>query len=155
MNTENKIIWWHRIPRHPVPRLGTVVFTNGCFDILHAGHIECLEVARSLGDTLVVGLNADASVARLKGPGRPINGEGDRARVLAALQCVDYVVTFPQDTPERLVQEIRPHILVKGADWQGKEVAGARFVQETGGRVVFLPLMADRSTSRILERARL
>lgn len=155
MDTAQKIILWHHIPRSPVPHLGTVVFTNGCFDILHRGHIECLEKARSLGDTLVVGLNDDDSVRRLKGPSRPINNEIDRARVLAALECVDYVVTFPQDTPELLIQQVKPEILVKGDDWAGKEVAGAHFVIANGGRVVFVPLVPNHSTTRTLELCKL
>ena len=154
MNTADKIIYWHQLPCRSIPRVGKVVFTNGCFDVIHRGHIECLQGAKALGDTLIVGLNDDASVTRLKGPARPVNGEEDRATVLAALACVDVVVTFPQDTPELLIREVRPHILVKGEDWRGRDVAGAHFVLDTGGKVVFLPLVPGCSTTRTLELCR-
>lgn len=131
-----------------------VVFTNGCFDILHAGHVEYLRRARELGDCLVVGLNSDASVRRLKGPRRPINTVSDRALVLANLYSVDYVVVFDEDTPEGLIRAIRPDVLVKGADWPEEKIVGASFVRSYGGRVVRLPLLEGRSTSEIIRRIR-
>jgi len=129
-----------------------VVFTNGCFDILHAGHVRFLQAARREGDVLVVGLNADASVQRLKGAGRPIHGEADRIAVLCALSCVDHVVVFEEDTPLALIEAIRPDVLVKGEDWREKGVVGREIVEERGGRVVLLPLLEGRSTTRIVDR---
>lgn len=131
-----------------------VVFTNGCFDILHAGHVEYLRRARELGDCLIVGLNSDASVRRLKGPRRPVNTVSDRALVLANLYSVDYVVVFDEDTPEGLIRAIRPDVLVKGADWPEEKIVGASFVRSYGGRVVRLPLLEGRSTSEIIRRIR-
>ena len=119
------------------------VFTNGCFDILHAGHIWSLEKARSFGDFLFLGLNSDASVRRLKGPTRPFNNEKDRARVLAALQCVDAVVLFAEDTPLKLIKALRPDVLVKGGDYRKETVVGAEFA----GRVALVPLLKGRSTT--------
>ena len=136
------------------PRAGKVVFTNGVFDILHRGHVEYLDFARQLGDALVVGLNTDASVRRLKGPTRPVNREEDRALVLAALAAVDAVVLFGEDTPQRLIGALLPDVLVKGADYRAEDVVGATEVTAAGGRVVLAPLVAGRSTSTILQRAR-
>jgi len=136
-------------------RMGrTTVFTNGCFDILHAGHVTYLEEARRLGDCLVVGLNSDASIRRLKGPDRPVNPESDRARVLAALGCVDAVVLFDEDTPLELIKALGPDVLVKGADWTEEEIVGGAEVRAAGGRVVTIPLVANRSTTGIIERIR-
>lgn len=131
-----------------------LVFTNGCFDILHAGHVRYLQAARQLGDALVVGLNTDESVRRLKGAGRPFNPLEDRAEVLAGLACVDLVAPFAADTPEDLIRLVAPQFLVKGADWRGKIVAGADFVQAHGGSVRFIDLLPGRSTSGIAERIR-
>ena len=131
-----------------------VVFTNGCFDILHAGHVRYLRAARGLGDVLVVGLNSDESVRRLKGEDRPFNPVHDRAEVLASLECVEMVVSFPQDTPEELIRQLKPDVLVKGADWEGKGVAGAEFVERSGGEVRFIDLLPGRSTSGIADRIR-
>lgn len=156
MSTHRKILSWQALERLlAIHQRDTLVFTNGCFDILHLGHVEYLEAAKSLGDLLVVGVNSDASVQRLKGSLRPVNPLSDRCSILAALECVDYVVGFADDTPERLIHRIRPKILVKGADWEGKEVAGARFVIDTGGQVVFVPLVPERSTTRTLELCKL
>ena len=130
------------------------MFTNGCFDLLHAGHVTYLEKAKRLGDFLVVGLNTDASVRRLKGSGRPLTGEKDRLRVLAALETVDYVTLFPEDTPLALIKKIRPHILVKGADWKEDQIAGAKEVRSWGGRVKRIALLPGRSTSAILRSLR-
>lgn len=129
-----------------------LVFTNGCFDLLHAGHVRYLNGARGLGDGLLVGLNDDASVRRLKGPGRPVVPEGERAEVLCALQAVDAVVLFSEDTPLRLVEALLPDILVKGADWPLAAVVGRREVEAAGGRVLTLPLLEGRSTTGLLER---
>jgi D-beta-D-heptose 7-phosphate kinase/D-beta-D-heptose 1-phosphate adenosyltransferase len=131
-----------------------LVFTNGCFDILHAGHVRYLRAARQLGDVLVVGLNSDDSVRRLKGAGRPFNPLADRAEVLAGLACVDLVAPFSADTPADLIRSVAPQLLVKGADWRGKEVAGADFVTAQGGEVRFIDLLPGRSTSSIAERIR-
>ncbi len=130
-----------------------IVFTNGCFDILHAGHAKYLRKAASLGDVLVVGLNGDASVRRLKGEGRPIQREGDRAFLLASLACVDYVVIFREDTPGRLIERIVPHVLVKGGDWKGKEIVGGDFVRARGGSVRTIRFLPGRSTTSIIRRA--
>ena len=129
-----------------------LVFTNGCFDILHAGHVRYLEEARALGDRLVVAVNDDASVARLKGPGRPVNGLHRRLRVLAGLESVDWVVPFDEDTPDALLELLRPHILAKGGDYQPHEVVGAEFVRSYGGTVRVLGHVEDCSTTAILER---
>ncbi len=131
-----------------------IVFTNGCFDLLHAGHVRYLQEARSLGDALVVGVNDNASVARLKGQGRPFNDLEDRVEVLGALECVDMVVPFSEDTPSLLIESISPDFLVKGADWEGKEVAGAAFVEKQGGEVRFIPLHEGRGTTNLAERIR-
>lgn len=128
-----------------------VVFTNGCFDILHAGHVRYLTAARELGDRLVIGLNSDASVKRLKGPKRPVAPESDRAEVLSALSAVDAVTLFDDDTPERLIELLLPDILVKGADWPVEKIAGASAVLQHGGSVLTVPLLEGRSTSGIIE----
>ncbi|MBM4168504.1 MAG: D-glycero-beta-D-manno-heptose 1-phosphate adenylyltransferase [Ignavibacteria bacterium] len=129
-----------------------VVFTNGCFDIFHRGHVEYLERARALGDVLIVGLNTDASTRRLKGSGRPINPQEDRAVVLTALRCVDYVSLFDEDTPYELIKSIVPDILVKGADWSLDDVVGRDIVLEAGGSVQTIEFLPNRSTTRIIER---
>jgi len=129
-----------------------IVFTNGCFDLLHLGHVTYLEQARRQGHRLVVGLNTDASVCRLKGPTRPLVGEADRARVLAALAAVDMVVLFDQDTPLALIEQLRPDVLVKGADYRKAQVAGTETVESWGGRVVLVPLVENRSTTALIAR---
>ena len=131
-----------------------IVFTNGCFDLLHAGHIQTLERAESFGDVLIVGLNSDASVKRLKGPGRPFIQQGDRARLLASFGCVDYVVVFEEDTPETLIKCVRPDVVVKGADYRLDQVVGREFVESYGGRVELIDLVADVSTTSLIERIR-
>ncbi len=128
-----------------------IVFTNGCFDVLHAGHVRYLKGARDLGHVLVVGLNSDAGVRRLKGPGRPLNDADARAEVLSALGCVDYVTVFDEETPLRLIEAIRPHVLVKGADYQLHQVVGREFVEAHGGHVVLLPLVQGQSSTRLIE----
>jgi rfaE bifunctional protein nucleotidyltransferase chain/domain len=129
-----------------------IVFTNGVFDLLHPGHVRYLQQARSLGDLLIVGLNADASVKRNKGPGRPITPEDERAEVLAALECVDAVVIFDQDTPADIVRLVQPDVLVKGADWPADQIVGRDTVEGRGGRVVLVPVEQGHSTSAIVER---
>lgn len=131
-----------------------VVFTNGCFDILHKGHTSYLQKAKKLGDVLVVGLNSDASVRRSKGPDRPVNREKDRAEVLSALSCVDHVVIFSQDTPLQLIRALRPHVLVKGGDWKKKDVVGGTFVESLGGKVRLIPYVKGFSTTGLLEKIR-
>jgi D-beta-D-heptose 7-phosphate kinase / D-beta-D-heptose 1-phosphate adenosyltransferase len=130
-----------------------VVFTNGCFDILHLGHVIYLEASRLLGDALIVGINSDDSVRRLKGPDRPVNSEGDRARVIAALSCVDVVVVFCEDTPLQLIKIIKPDVLCKGADYKRKEdIAGWDFVEGLGGKIVLIPIVEGRSTSKTIQK---
>ncbi|NIZ93637.1 adenylyltransferase/cytidyltransferase family protein, partial [Kineococcus rubinsiae] len=131
---------------------GTVVSTGGCFDVLHAGHVACLEAARRLGDSLVVLLNSDESVRRLKGPGRPVNDQVDRARVLAALDCVDAVVVFDEDDPRAALEALRPDVWAKGGDYAGADLLEAPLVRSWGGRVVFLPYLPGRSTTLTLAR---
>jgi D-beta-D-heptose 7-phosphate kinase/D-beta-D-heptose 1-phosphate adenosyltransferase len=130
----------------------TVVFTNGCFDLLHLGHVRYLEAARKLGDVLVVGVNSDASVRRLKGPQRPLVGEKDRAQVLAALAAVDWVTIFSEDTPYELIAALRPDVLVKGGDWQVADIVGADLVRAYGGRVRSLPYLPGYSTTALVRR---
>ncbi len=128
------------------------VFTNGCFDLLHAGHVDYLEQARACGDCLVVGLNADSSVRRLKGPSRPVNSEADRARVLAALGCVDFVTIFAEDTPQQLISALLPDVLVKGADWPEEHIIGAAEVKAAGGAVQRIVFRHQRSSSGMISR---
>lgn len=129
-----------------------VVFTNGTFDILHRGHVEYLQAARKLGDVLIVGLNTDASIRRIKGKGRPINPNKDRAIVLAALCCVDYVCFFGEDTPYKLIGTLVPDILVKGADWKKSDIVGKDVVENHGGKVKTIRLTHGRSTTSTIER---
>jgi rfaE bifunctional protein nucleotidyltransferase chain/domain len=142
------------LARYRRPRQGRLVLTNGCFDLLHAGHVEYLAEARALGDALVVALNNDASVRRLKGEGRPIVPEGDRALVLAALESVDAVTLFDEDTPRALIAQLLPDVLVKGGDYAPHEVAGGAEVEAAGGRVVIVPLRPGYSTSALIRRIR-
>jgi D-beta-D-heptose 7-phosphate kinase/D-beta-D-heptose 1-phosphate adenosyltransferase len=134
-------------------RGGTVVATGGCFDLLHAGHVATLRAARRLGDCLVVCLNSDESVRGLKGPGRPLVPAADRVRVLEALECVDAVVVFDEDTPERVLRRVRPQVWAKGGDYAGSEVPEAAVLEEWGGQVVALPYLEGRSTTRLVETA--
>ncbi len=132
-----------------------LVFTNGCFDLLHAGHVACLNEARALGDRLVVAVNTDASMRRLgKGPERPLVGEGSRALVVAALECVDFVTLFDEDTPRALVAAVLPDVLVKGGDYRADEVAGAGAVRGAGGRVAIVPLLPGHSTRALIAKVR-
>lgn len=129
-----------------------VVFTNGCFDILHVGHATYLEAARKEGDCLLVGLNSDASIRSIKGPDRPVNNEQSRARVLAALGCVDHVVLFEEDTPQNLIETLMPDVLVKGGDWPVDKIVGAPEVMAAGGKVMSIPLVESFSTTSLLEK---
>jgi rfaE bifunctional protein nucleotidyltransferase chain/domain len=158
--------------RHPavlapaeLPELGAalraagrlVVWTNGCFDLLHAGHARSLRAARELGDALVVGVNSDDSVRRLKGPGRPVLPAAERAELVASLACVDHVVVFAGDTPEECIRLLRPHVHCKGADYappRGRPVPEAALVASYGGRVAFLPLAEGLSTTELIRRVR-
>lgn len=130
----------------------TIVFTNGCFDILHVGHLDLLENAKSQGDILIVGLNSDASIKRLKGRKRPINSGTDRARLLGALEVVDYVVFFEEDTPYEIIREIQPDILVKGGDYHLDNIVGRDIVESLGGRVIVVPLTPVKSTTELLAK---
>ena len=149
-NTRNKILGRHEA--HTLAGRGGVVFTNGCFDILHPGHVDYLQRARDLGERLVVGLNSDASVRRLKGPTRPVNDEASRAMVLAALACVDHVVVFEEDTPYELIRLVAPDVLVKGGDWSVDRIVGRDLVEARGGRVLSIPLLPGHSTTAIIDR---
>jgi rfaE bifunctional protein nucleotidyltransferase chain/domain len=131
-----------------------VVFTNGCFDILHPGHIRMLEQARGLGDVLIVGINSDPSVQGIKGPQRPLIPEGERAELRAALAAVDLVTIFDELTPRELIAEILPAVLVKGSDWGPDEIVGREEVEAAGGRVISIPLEAGYSTTKLIERIR-
>lgn len=150
------------VPRAALERLGDrlrrqgrrVVFTNGCFDLLHPGHVALLEGARRRGDRLVVGLNSDRSVRGLKGPGRPLMSERDRARMLAAFECVDYVTIFGERTPLETIRLLRPDVLVKGADWGADAIVGRTEVESWGGRVVRIPLKRGYSSTRLIEKIR-
>jgi D-beta-D-heptose 7-phosphate kinase/D-beta-D-heptose 1-phosphate adenosyltransferase len=135
-------------------RGGRVVFTNGCFDLLHPGHVRYLAAARALGDALVVGLNDDASVARLKGAGRPILRLDERAEVLAALAAVDHLIVFVEDTPRELIGAVRPDVLVKGADWAPGDIVGRAEVEAAGGRVERIDVVPGVSTSELIRRIR-
>lgn len=129
-----------------------VVFTNGCFDIIHAGHVDYLRKAKALGDLLVVGMNSDSSVRRIKGEKRPILSQELRMAVLDSLKPVDYVVIFEEDTPIKLIEAIKPDILVKGGDWKIEDIVGREFVESYGGRVVTIPFEYDISTTKVVER---
>lgn len=129
-----------------------IVFTNGCFDLIHIGHIRYLTEAKKLGDSLVVGLNSDDSVRRIKGPARPITPQNERAEILDALKPVDFVVIFDEDTPLELIKAVQPDILVKGGDYKPNEIVGADFVQQSGGKVVVIPYVEGKSTTNLIQR---
>jgi rfaE bifunctional protein nucleotidyltransferase chain/domain len=139
--------------RYARPRSERLVFTNGCFDILHRGHVEYLTAARQLGDRLVIGLNSDDSVRRLKGQGRPVTAELDRAVVLAGLAAVDAITFFDEDTPLQLISVLLPDVLVKGGDYRPEDIVGGTEVKAAGGEVIVLPYLQGRSTTDILQRA--
>ena len=129
-----------------------IVFTNGCFDLLHIGHVRYLQEAKAQGHLLFVGINSDASVQKLKGPTRPIQNESDRAEIMSALGCVDFVCIFDEETPENLIHEVHPDCLVKGGDWPIEKIVGYQFVQSYGGLVKSLSFVDGRSTTRIVEK---
>ncbi|WP_320172648.1 D-glycero-beta-D-manno-heptose 1-phosphate adenylyltransferase [Maridesulfovibrio sp.] len=131
-----------------------IVFTNGCFDILHAGHVDLLSRAREQGDCLVLGLNSDKSVRSIKGEKRPVTGQQQRAFVLAGLSCIDYVIFFDEDTPYNLIRRVRPDVLVKGGDWAVEKIVGRDVVEENGGKVLSLPLLPGYSTTGIIRHIR-
>ncbi len=131
-----------------------IVFTNGCFDLLHVGHVRYLQEARKLGDLLVVGVNSDASTKRLKGPTRPVQIENDRAEILAALGCVDFAVIFEEDTPLNLIKLVKPDILVKGGDWKIDQIVGSDFVIGQGGSVLSLQFVDGKSTTNLIKKAK-
>lgn len=143
---------YSRLEMNRLELVRPLVFTNGCFDILHPGHVDYLERARALGASLMVGLNSDDSVRRLKGFTRPINDQASRARVLQALGCVDYVVIFDEDTPLELIRQVQPDVLVKGGDWPVEKIVGREVVQGRGGRVLSLDVLPGHSTTGIIER---
>jgi D-glycero-beta-D-manno-heptose 1-phosphate adenylyltransferase len=149
-----KVMSWHALAAWRAVQPGRVVFTNGVFDLLHPGHVDVLLGARARGDALVVGLNSDASVKRLKGPDRPVRSEGERAYVLAALEAVDAVTLFEQDTPLELVQLLQPDVIVKGGDYAPDTVVGAKEVRARGGDVVIIPLTPGHSTTLTIDRLR-
>lgn len=129
----------------------TIVFTNGCFDLLHTGHIHLLQAAACEGDRLIVGLNTDESIRKLKGPARPVLEEHDRAAILAALGCVDMVILFAEPTPIKLIESLRPDVIVKGADYRKEDVVGADLVKQWGGKILLFPLEKGKSTSALIE----
>lgn len=131
-----------------------VVFTNGCFDLIHAGHVKYLQKAKKFGDVLILGLNTDNSVRRLKGKGRPIISQADRAEVLAGLQCIDYVVLFGEITPAKIIKYVKPDVLVKGADYKIKDIVGNDTVRRRGGRVKTVTMVKGKSTSSIIKKIR-
>ena len=150
----SKIMDWRRVAEWRQTAPAPLVFTNGVFDLLHPGHIDVLLGARKQGESLVVGVNSDASVKRLKGPTRPIRNEAERCYVLAALEAVDAVVTFEEDTPRELIGVVRPDVLVKGGDYTEDSVVGGAEVRGRGGRVVIIPLTPGHSTTSTIERLR-
>ncbi|MBW1713032.1 MAG: D-glycero-beta-D-manno-heptose 1-phosphate adenylyltransferase [Deltaproteobacteria bacterium] len=150
-----KIVAWDELARRLQSLRSSgqkIVFTNGCFDLLHSGHVRYLAQAKSLGDVLVVGLNSDRSVRRLKGPGRPVRTQDRRCELLAALESVDFVVVFDQETPYRLIESIGPDVLVKGGDWPLAEIVGADLVQGRGGQVLSLSFTEGESTTSLIEQ---
>ena len=128
-----------------------IVFTNGCFDLLHIGHVRYLEEAKALGDVLVVGVNSDASVRKLKGPKRPILPEAERAEILSGLGCVDYITLFDEIDPLKLITSLRPNVLVKGGDWTKEQTVGKEVVERSGGEVVIIPFVKGASTSNLIQ----
>lgn len=155
MESITKIKDWHQAKNQASRWRGEgkkIVFTNGCFDLIHLGHIDYLEKARAMGDKLIIGLNTDSSVSRFKGPNRPVQDERSRARVLAAMQFVDLVVFFDEDTPLLLISELLPDILVKGSDYLAENIVGADVVQKSGGEVKTIEFVPGYSTTRIIDK---
>jgi D-beta-D-heptose 7-phosphate kinase/D-beta-D-heptose 1-phosphate adenosyltransferase len=154
LDPRRKVMSWELLAAWRERQRGRVVFTNGVFDLLHTGHVDVLIGARQKGDALVVGVNSDASVRRLKGPERPVRSEGERAYVLAALEAVDAVTLFEQDTPLELVRLLQPDVIVKGGDYAPDAVIGANEVRARGGEVVIIPLTPGHSTTSTIDRLR-
>ena len=155
MQTKNKIIKRQnafKVLKNNTETGQSIVFTNGCFDILHSGHVSLLERAKSLGDILFLALNTDESVKRLKGEKRPINDQKERARIVAGLEAVDYVTFFSEDTPKKIIKEVNPDILVKGGDYKPEEVIGRKHVEKSGGEVITLPLKKGKSTTNLIDK---
>jgi D-beta-D-heptose 7-phosphate kinase/D-beta-D-heptose 1-phosphate adenosyltransferase len=150
------VLSWSELEEKLLPSRGKkkIVFTNGCFDWLHVGHVRYLQEAKALGDILVVGVNTDESVRRLKGPTRPVQNENDRAEILAALEAVNFTTIFSQDTPYELIKSIRPDILVKGGDWKVEQIVGADVVQSYGGQVHSLRFIDGKSTTSLITKAK-
>src|SRR5256885_11568437 len=138
--------------QHPRASGKRIVFTNGCFDVLHLGHVKYFQFARRQGDLLVVGVNTDASICRLKGPKRPVTKEDDRVGLLEEMQSIDYLVRFDDDTPMRLIEQLRPDVLVKGADYRKDQVVGWEMVESYGGRIALAPLVDGRSTTAVIQK---
>ncbi|HEY4734916.1 MAG TPA: D-glycero-beta-D-manno-heptose 1-phosphate adenylyltransferase [Gemmatimonadaceae bacterium] len=151
-NPAEKVATWVEAERWRAENKGRVAFTNGVFDLLHTGHIDVLFAARQTADSLVVGINSDESVRRLKGPTRPVRSDAERAYVLAALECVDLVVVFPEDTPLNLVKRLKPDVIVKGGDYTEETIVGSAEVKGWGGSVVVVPLTAGHSTTAIIRK---
>lgn len=152
-----EVIAWNQIDSKLLPlrqQNKKVVFTNGCFDLLHVGHVRYLQEAKSLGDFLVVGINTDRSVQVLKGPTRPIQNENDRAEILSSLAAVDLVVIFDEETPAELIQVVKPHFLVKGGDWKPETIVGHDFVTSYGGQVFSLKFVDGKSTTNIIKKSK-
>ena len=154
LDPRRKVMSWESLAAWRTRQTGRVVFTNGVFDLLHPGHVDVLVGARACGDVLVVGLNSDASVRRLKGPERPVRSEAERVYVLAALEAVDVVTLFEQDTPLELVRVLHPDVIVKGGDYSPDSVVGGEDVRARGGSVVIIPLTPGHSTTSTIERLR-
>jgi D-glycero-beta-D-manno-heptose 1-phosphate adenylyltransferase len=155
MNIKSKIYDWNDLQKQLdiwQYENKKIVFTNGCFDILHIGHVEYLSKASEFGDILIVGLNSDSSVANIKGPSRPINNQNDRAMILASLLFVDAVILFSEDTPLKLIEKINPDFLIKGNDYTGKEIVGYDFVKSNGGKIITIDLVQGYSTTNIIEK---
>ncbi|MCM8760010.1 MAG: D-glycero-beta-D-manno-heptose 1-phosphate adenylyltransferase [Candidatus Omnitrophica bacterium] len=129
-----------------------IVFTNGCFDVLHAGHLYCLEMAKKQGDVLIVAINSDGSVKRLKGRNRPIVPEKERAYLISGFGCVDYCIIFRQDTPAYVIKQLKPDVIVKGADYKENEIVGSETVKKYGGKVIRIPLIKNRSTTQLIKK---
>lgn len=143
---DQRLSQWHKENKK-------IVFTNGCFDLLHVGHVRYLEEAKKLGDILIVGINTDLSVQKLKGPTRPIQNENDRAEILASLKAVDHTILFSEDTPLNLIQKIKPDVLVKGGDWKIEQIVGSDFVLKNGGTVKSLNFIDGKSTTSLIEKS--
>lgn len=151
-----RVISWNQLDHEltPIRASKKIVFTNGCFDLLHVGHVRYLKQAKSLGDFLIIGVNSDASVRKLKGPTRPVQNENDRAEILASLEAVDMVIIFDEETPARLIEKVRPDFLVKGGDWKPEAIVGFEFVTSYGGEVISLQFVEGKSTTHLINKSK-